>query len=200
MQLNPDASFDSVFMASSLRRDTGTFAAAEIHLFAYLACILWLYRERSLADWGYTGCACVASADQHLPQRDAARAARIRAHPRAIPRGLQDRCKQGTPRPTACSQAGSRPRRELLNSLKDKLAGSTGLEPAASGVTGRRSNQLNYDPKNVVDSVRLQPPRRTSVSRRSQIATRAFSACQPQLAGTVQAASEGWWAVRDSNP
>ena len=27
------------------------------------------------------------------------------------------------------------------------LAGSTGLEPAASGVTGRRSNQLNYDPK-----------------------------------------------------
>ena len=27
------------------------------------------------------------------------------------------------------------------------LAGSTGLEPAASGVTGRRSNQLNYHPK-----------------------------------------------------
>ncbi len=26
------------------------------------------------------------------------------------------------------------------------LAGSTGLEPAASGVTGRRYNQLNYDP------------------------------------------------------
>ena len=31
--------------------------------------------------------------------------------------------------------------------MKDLLAGSTGLEPAASGVTGRRSNQLNYDPK-----------------------------------------------------
>ena len=30
---------------------------------------------------------------------------------------------------------------------KDLLAGSTGLEPAASGVTGRRSNQLNYDPE-----------------------------------------------------
>ena len=29
------------------------------------------------------------------------------------------------------------------------LAGSTGLEPAASGVTGRRSNQLNYDPANL---------------------------------------------------
>ena len=29
---------------------------------------------------------------------------------------------------------------------KRVLAGSTGLEPATSGVTGRRSNQLNYDP------------------------------------------------------
>ena len=26
------------------------------------------------------------------------------------------------------------------------MAGATGLEPAASGVTGRRSNQLNYAP------------------------------------------------------
>ena len=26
------------------------------------------------------------------------------------------------------------------------MAGSTGLEPATSGVTGQRSNQLNYDP------------------------------------------------------
>jgi hypothetical protein len=34
-----------------------------------------------------------------------------------------------------------------------RMAGSTGLEPAASGVTGRRSNQLNYDP----DKVNLKP-------------------------------------------
>ena len=27
------------------------------------------------------------------------------------------------------------------------VAGVTGLEPAASGVTGRRSNQLSYTPK-----------------------------------------------------
>ncbi len=27
-----------------------------------------------------------------------------------------------------------------------KMAGATGLEPAASGVTGRRYNQLNYAP------------------------------------------------------
>jgi hypothetical protein len=39
------------------------------------------------------------------------------------------------------------------------VAGSTGLEPAASGVTGRRSNQLNYDPKQVI---RLKPDTTTT--------------------------------------
>jgi hypothetical protein len=29
------------------------------------------------------------------------------------------------------------------------MAGSTGLEPAASAVTGRRSSQLNYDPNDL---------------------------------------------------
>jgi hypothetical protein len=37
-------------------------------------------------------------------------------------------------------------RAEEANNVECGLAGSTGLEPAASGVTGRRSNQLNYDP------------------------------------------------------
>ena len=36
--------------------------------------------------------------------------------------------------------------------LREMLAGSTGLEPAASGVTGRRSNQLNYHPKRGLQS------------------------------------------------
>ncbi len=30
------------------------------------------------------------------------------------------------------------------------MAGPTGLEPATSGVTGLRSNQLNYDPADVL--------------------------------------------------
>ena len=38
---------------------------------------------------------------------------------------------------------------EHFSSNKDRregVAGATGFEPAASGVTGRRSNQLNYAP------------------------------------------------------
>ena len=34
-----------------------------------------------------------------------------------------------------------------LDFCREEMAGWTGLEPAASGVTGRRSNQLNYHPK-----------------------------------------------------
>src|SRR5256885_14390669 len=33
-----------------------------------------------------------------------------------------------------------------INHLAGGVAGATGLEPAASGVTGRRSNQLSYAP------------------------------------------------------
>ena len=37
-----------------------------------------------------------------------------------------------------------------------KVAGVTGLEPAASGVTGRRSNQLSYTPNKCVSPLRLR--------------------------------------------
>ena len=47
----------------------------------------------------------------------------------------------------------------------DKLAGWTGLEPATSDVTGRRSNQLNYHPEEhpsavwwAVQGSNLRPP------------------------------------------
>jgi hypothetical protein len=62
------------------------------------------------------------------------------------------------------------------------LAGSTGLEPAASGVTGRRSNQLNYDPETLVRACQPQPGQAVWPASRSA----------PQ-------AREGWWAVQDSN-
>ena len=41
---------------------------------------------------------------------------------------------------------GSQGRHGATAVAKGKMAGLTGLEPATSCVTGRRSNQLNYDP------------------------------------------------------
>jgi hypothetical protein len=41
----------------------------------------------------------------------------------------------------------------------DEMAGATGLEPAASGVTGRRSNQLSYAPfSGVTRDLNALPP------------------------------------------
>jgi integrase len=48
------------------------------------------------------------AADEHLPQRDASRAARVDAEPGESSLGLQTACKHFLPRSTACSQAGSR--------------------------------------------------------------------------------------------
>ena len=37
------------------------------------------------------------------------------------------------------------------------MAGATGLEPAASGVTGRRSNQLSYAPEGREAGIKTGP-------------------------------------------
>jgi hypothetical protein len=65
-----------------------------------------------------------------------------------------------------------------------RVAGSTGLEPAASGVTGRRSNQLNYDPKS---NLKLEKWKVEKVTFHllSTFPFRLFNS--------------PWWAVQDSN-
>ena len=53
MRLNPNATFDCLYVARRLQTQAGAFTAPELHLFAYLACLLWLYKQRAVADWGY---------------------------------------------------------------------------------------------------------------------------------------------------
>ena len=67
------------------------------------------------------------------------------------------------------------------------MAGSTGLEPAASGVTGRRSNQLNYDPDQVQSS-------------KSKVKS-TLPTCRLTLNLTLYTSNlrSVWWAVQDSN-
>ena len=81
----------------------------------------------------------------------------IRPIHRPAPRSRVARRHQGalqgaasSRRAAACAGGSARPhgRRRLrgASGFVWKVAGSTGLEPATSGVTGQRSNQLNYDP------------------------------------------------------
>jgi hypothetical protein len=44
------------------------------------------------------------------------------------------------------------------------MAGRTGLEPATSGLTGQRSNQLNYRPHVKKRAIRLKPVRFSRLS------------------------------------
>lgn len=54
MSLSPEATIDSLFIAHHLQEEMGGFSAAELHLFGYLACLLWLYSGRVVTDWGYS--------------------------------------------------------------------------------------------------------------------------------------------------
>ena len=52
--LNTDAAFDTLVITSKLQRELMGVAAADLHLFSYLACLLWLYKRHALDDWGYS--------------------------------------------------------------------------------------------------------------------------------------------------
>lgn len=53
MRIFPDATFDCLYIAQHLQKQNGSFGIPELHVFAYLACLLWLYRNQPVADWGY---------------------------------------------------------------------------------------------------------------------------------------------------
>jgi len=50
---NPPAHFDCLYIASRLCDRLGSAAEGEVHLFAYLACLLSLFDMQRVADWGY---------------------------------------------------------------------------------------------------------------------------------------------------
>jgi hypothetical protein len=52
--ISPEAAFDCLFISLRLQGSFGNSAPGEIHLFAYLGCLLSLYRGRPASDWGYS--------------------------------------------------------------------------------------------------------------------------------------------------
>ena len=54
MNINPNAALDALVVGRSLGEDGGSLLKSDVHLFAYLACLLWLYRDNSLSEWGYS--------------------------------------------------------------------------------------------------------------------------------------------------
>ncbi len=57
------------------------------------------------------------------------------------------------------------------------MAGVTGLEPAASGVTGRRSNQLSYTPARVSDNGITQGARQCQGGFLNSVKKISISSC-----------------------
>lgn len=51
--IKPEAFFDSLSLAHKLDNSLDGFRLEELHLFSYFASILFLYKGRPLADWGY---------------------------------------------------------------------------------------------------------------------------------------------------
>jgi hypothetical protein len=51
--MSPEAAFDTLAIIARLEPTVGRVLPSEVHLFAYLACLLSLYSGRPVADWGY---------------------------------------------------------------------------------------------------------------------------------------------------
>jgi hypothetical protein len=60
---NASAAFDFLFITERLSAKLGTATFGEVHLFAYLSCLLSLFRRQPVAEWGYN----FAGLDQGAP-------------------------------------------------------------------------------------------------------------------------------------
>lgn len=52
--VNPYAAFDCLYVSAALGATVRRPVVAEVHVFAYLACLLSLYRAQPVSDWGYS--------------------------------------------------------------------------------------------------------------------------------------------------
>jgi len=51
---NPNAYYDCLAICANLERYLGNTSRTEIHLFAYLSCLLSLFKEHPVSMWGYS--------------------------------------------------------------------------------------------------------------------------------------------------
>ena len=51
--VNTSAFFDTIVLTDRINQRIGTAVGPEVHLFAYLACLLAVYRGWPATDWGY---------------------------------------------------------------------------------------------------------------------------------------------------
>ncbi len=93
----------------------------------------------------------VGDQTRHAASAGLFRSAAIRGSPIAAPRSAQGETRLGRSilaQKMSAAAMNRSPRREggEKMAIRRKMARETGLEPATSGVTGRRSNQLSYSP------------------------------------------------------
>ncbi len=51
---NPNAYYDCLAICVNLEKHLGNTSITEIHLFAYLSCMLSLFKENPVSMWGYS--------------------------------------------------------------------------------------------------------------------------------------------------
>ena len=53
MKVNPLASFDAIALLNSTQKQLNNASRTEIQLLSYLACLLSIYKNQPVSDWGY---------------------------------------------------------------------------------------------------------------------------------------------------